>query len=304
MGYLGKDGRPVYFGEMALLSDKIFGQRRFTTQERRSCTITAQTICDVLTLTSFDLKQVARDFPYVLEHLYKQATERKIEDQLDPNLGFNERRDDDRLTDVLAGGECAPGSELSGCSATPAAVSKDPKSEPPAGSEGDSISSAPAAGRASHSRKASARKSNLGVCLQDNEGQPAALDAVPIEDADGTEEMERGNDSFSKANIQRAGCCSMANATCSCSPLFQISTPRQLPGPEAMSEMELPEVMVSSTTRALVAESPPNAGASTGGIMRILQEMSKRSERAERRVLEVNAIYRPAPCIKLTIAIE
>jgi len=135
----------------------------------------------------------------------------------------------------------------------------------------------------------SGKKSDLGVCLEDKEGKSAAPDAVPVEDAEGTEEIERGDDSFSKANVQQAACCSMSNATCSCSPLFQQSPPRHMPGPEEMSELEMPEVMLASTAKALVAESPPSADESMGGMILILQEMSERSQRSERRVLEFEA---------------
>lgn len=60
---------------MALLSSRAFGRRRFA-MERRTCTIVAHTICDVLVLSKAALEAVAAEFPILLQQMLDEANKR------------------------------------------------------------------------------------------------------------------------------------------------------------------------------------------------------------------------------------
>ena len=69
-----RPARRSYFGEMSLLSSKAFGSRRFH-MDRRTCTITARTICDVVVLAKSDLENVVNEFPVLLNQMLSVANE-------------------------------------------------------------------------------------------------------------------------------------------------------------------------------------------------------------------------------------
>lgn len=56
-GVLGHLDAGEYFGEMCLLSSKVFGARAFS-MNRRTCTITAHTLVDVMVLNNVNLERV------------------------------------------------------------------------------------------------------------------------------------------------------------------------------------------------------------------------------------------------------
>lgn len=64
-----------YFGEMCLLSSKAFGAKAFA-MDRRTCTITAHTLVDVMVLDKSDLEGVVQDYPILLTQMLDVATKR------------------------------------------------------------------------------------------------------------------------------------------------------------------------------------------------------------------------------------
>ena len=74
-GELARLGAGTYFGEMALLSSKAFGARRFA-MDRRTCTVKASTIIDVMLLASTDLESVVADHPLLLTQMIDVAQRR------------------------------------------------------------------------------------------------------------------------------------------------------------------------------------------------------------------------------------
>jgi hypothetical protein len=74
-GVLGHLDAGSYFGEMAILSSRAFGSRRFAT-EKRTCTVIARTIADVLVLHVKALEDVVNEFPQLLGQMLDEATKR------------------------------------------------------------------------------------------------------------------------------------------------------------------------------------------------------------------------------------
>jgi CRP-like cAMP-binding protein len=64
-----------YFGEMCLLSSKVFGSKAFA-MDRRTCSITAHTLVDVMVLSKANLETVVQDYPILLTQMLEIASNR------------------------------------------------------------------------------------------------------------------------------------------------------------------------------------------------------------------------------------
>ena len=74
-GILGHLDAGQYFGEMCLLSSKVFGARAFS-MDKRTCTISAHTLVDVMVLDNFSLEAIVSDHPTLLTEMLQVATTR------------------------------------------------------------------------------------------------------------------------------------------------------------------------------------------------------------------------------------
>ena len=74
-GVLGHLDAGEYFGEMCLLSSKAFGAKAFA-MDRRTCTVTAHTLVDVMVLELKDLEAVVADYPILLTNMLAVASRR------------------------------------------------------------------------------------------------------------------------------------------------------------------------------------------------------------------------------------
>jgi len=74
-GILGHLDAGQYFGEMCLLSSKVFGARAFS-MDKRTCTISAHTLVDVMVLDNYSLEAIVSDHPVLLTEMLQVATTR------------------------------------------------------------------------------------------------------------------------------------------------------------------------------------------------------------------------------------